>query len=124
MALQGSIVLDNGIALTNVYIEINRVIFSYADINDSTATDISVVSVDVEIYKDLKAYNSEKPIVLSVTHICKGLDLDIYFSDYKFNSSGVNPIILAYEWLMNDIYIDADIIWRILKIMNSFIFKH
>ena len=114
MVLQGSIVLDNGIALTDVYIEINRVIFSYVDINDSTATDISAVSVDVEIYKDLKAYNSEKPSVLFVTHICKGLDSVTRSTLYHF------PIIKYFLISLRVVESKAFSISPIYRIVSPF----
>lgn len=107
MSLYGSAVLDNGIKLDEVNIKIDKITFSYSDINDSTATNISEVVIDVEVYKDELDENSS---LTRLRHSCTGEQLNRYFSDYDFDLEYTNPLILAYDWLINEIYPDTKVI--------------
>jgi len=36
------------------------------------------------------------------------VEANTYFSDFCFDEIGVNPIIAAYEWLINEIYVGTE----------------
>jgi hypothetical protein len=106
--LTGKLTLDNGIIINDSYIKIRDITFSYCNFEDSTSTDISEVIIRVEIYRDIYEYENKTPYLI-LAHKCDGYDIETYFPDYEFHN-GSTPIILAYEWLINEIYQDMDII--------------
>jgi hypothetical protein len=93
MAMQMEVNLSNGIELTEAYLVISKMVFSYTDINS--------VDIQLSVYKDAYAFNNGKPEVLYFTHTCSGNEFESYFSYNILNVESNNHINRAYAWLLN-----------------------
>jgi hypothetical protein len=100
MALQLSLNLDNGVALSEAYLTITRMNFVYSD--------VSSVEVYLGVYKDKAAYDAGKPEVFTMSHKCVGTLFDAYFSEANLNLENINHVGSAYTWLKSlEPYFDA-----------------
>jgi hypothetical protein len=93
MAMQMGVTLSNGIELPEAYMVISKMTFSYTDINS--------VDIQLNIYKDIQAFNNGKPEVLYFKHTCSGNEFESYFSSNVLDVDGKNHLSNAYMWLLN-----------------------
>ncbi len=91
MALQKSIDLYTGIALSAAYIVITDINIDYVN---------NFATVIVNIYKDSTAYSNGLPEVITNTHICSGSSFSTYFSESVLNATGNTALTKGYEWLL------------------------
>jgi len=91
MALQLEIKLDNGIELPQAYLSVNKVEFTYTDINE--------LSVELSVFKDVVAYEASRPEITKFNYRCSGIEFDTYFSLNILNMENRNPLVGIYEWL-------------------------
>ena len=92
MALQGEIILDNGIVLSSGYLLVIHVDMNYI-VNDNNA------NIRVLIYKDSSAYSSGKPEVIELEHTVNSSDFDTYFSETVLKQVNKTNLTQAYVWL-------------------------
>ena len=91
MALQCQFEFDNGIILSEAYINLLNVNFDHLN---------KFVDANVLIYKDAEAYQNDKTEVVNLQYICRDqVTFDAYFALDVLNQVDVNPISQSYIWL-------------------------
>jgi len=99
MALQKNISLQNGIDMTSAYIIIGEI-----EVNNKQKT----VKIKTVIYKDVIAYNDDKPEVVEFIHTVTTKDFDIYFNDTVLKELNKSIYSQSYLYLKTlSLYSDA-----------------
>ena len=92
MALQGSIVFDNGITLSSGYLTVVQVCMDYG-VGDNTA------KICVMVHKDAAAFNAGNPEVIEYEHDVSDGDFNTYFSETILKQLNKTSLTQAYVWL-------------------------
>jgi len=91
MPLQMSLTLDNGIELPAAYVVICVMVFTYGELPNCV--------INLDIFTNQAAYNGNKDRIEFRDHVVMGTDLDTYFSRSVLQTSGLDPITQAEQWL-------------------------
>jgi hypothetical protein len=93
MAIQGQVILSNGIDMTSAYLIVSNMDFN------TTPNDTVSVNIHVLIYKDKECKDAGKSEVVEFFHKCSGSTFVTYFDDSIFEVGGTNPRKQAYIYL-------------------------
>ena len=93
MALTKTIILNNGVELTNAYIKISKIEY------DNHSTYSSTAIIHINIFKDKNARDTRKPEVTKCVYKVGGDIFTTYFSLNVLSQDGINIISQAYEYL-------------------------